>query len=667
MEVALPTAPPQQQTYRGAHFEIPPAEPSGKALAGRPGRSLGWLAVALVSALATLFSWRTDPWRPVYAGLSSWQEGLALGFEHHLQWGPQVIFTFGPYGFVEDILSMFWVTAALGLLYALVVTWGLAALIVSALRKPWGLLPAGVVAWASVTIAANLLEAPELALAMALGLALASLRATSERGRLGLLGALGALAGFQILVEINVGTVTAALAAMTVGGATNASPGAWREHSRARAALVAGMPFLLVIAAALVAAGQSLSNFASYVHGSLATALGYAPAMGSSGGRHAENWYAVVDVILLAGIFALALVGRPVREKAVISLMLAGWAWEVVKEGFVRHDLHDLTFFGLFVVALCLARLPRSLVPVQAGAIALAALLACVANGGSPPSLHSPREAARALEQEVRDLVVPSRWAHQEAVAREQTRLTGGALAPDLVSSLRGYSVANETWEDSLSIAYPELHWDPVPVLQSYSAYTTYLDDLDASFLSSARAPQRLLYRPATIDMRDPFWDPPASLEAMYCHYEQVGVSEQWQVLARVPDRCGQARVIGVAKATFGQPFAVPAAKGEMEVATFSLSSPLWARAEGALLKPPQLQVATSAQGTGKPTTYRFISGTAGDAHVLAVPASLGYSHEFAPPTVVRLQVTGGGWSLGQGAVRVTFFAVPMSQPASAP
>ena len=83
----------------------------------------------------------------------------------------------------------------------------------------------------------------------------------------------------------------------------------------------------------------------------------------------------MVDVVLLAGVFALALVGDLVREKAAISLMLAGWAWEVVKEGFVRHDLHDLTFFGLFVVALCLARLPRLIVPVQAGAIALAAFL----------------------------------------------------------------------------------------------------------------------------------------------------------------------------------------------------------------------------------------------------------------------------------------------------
>ena len=158
-------------------------------------------------------------------------------------------------------------------------------------------------AWASVTIAGNLLEAPELALATALGLALASLRATSERRRLGLLGALGALAGFQFLVEINVGIVTAALAALTVIGATEASPGAWREHSRVRAALVAGVAFLVVLGTALVAAGQSVSNFASYVRGSFAVALGYAPAMSSSGGRQGEEWYAVVDVVLLAGVF----------------------------------------------------------------------------------------------------------------------------------------------------------------------------------------------------------------------------------------------------------------------------------------------------------------------------------------------------------------------------
>ena len=173
MEVAL-TAPELTEVkgHPGAHFaKLPGRRP---CLAGLPG-------VALASALATVFSWRTAPWRVVAAGIDSWQAGLALAFEHHLQWGPQMVFTFGPYGFVEDIMPVFRGTAAIGFLYALAVTWGLAALTVGALRPSWGLLPAGIAGWATLAIAANTLEAPELASATALGLALASLRAGSRR------------------------------------------------------------------------------------------------------------------------------------------------------------------------------------------------------------------------------------------------------------------------------------------------------------------------------------------------------------------------------------------------------------------------------------------------------------------------------------------------------
>ena len=71
-------------------------------------------------------------------------------------------------------------------------------------------------------LAPTLLEAPELALATALGLALASFRATTTTARLALLGALGALAGFHLLVEINVGLVTTAL--LVAGRRRSAQP-----------------------------------------------------------------------------------------------------------------------------------------------------------------------------------------------------------------------------------------------------------------------------------------------------------------------------------------------------------------------------------------------------------------------------------------------------------
>ena len=339
---------------------------------------------------------------------------------------------------------------------------------------------ASAAAWASVTIAANLLEAPELALATALGLALAGLGAGPEKARRGLLTALGALAGFQVLVEVNVGLVTALLAVLAVAGSTDR----WRPG-----AVRAGAAFLIVTVVALVAAGQSLGNFVSYLHGAFAVAVGYGSAMGLSAGRRAEDWYALIDAALLVLIFVLALRGSPLRRQVAVTLMLALWGWETLKEGFVRHDLHDLTFFGLFLVALALARLPRRYVPAQAVSIALASLLACLANGGVPPSLRSPVEDVKAFYAEVADLSSAARWSRVQAIARYQVRATGDALHPGMVASLAGLTLAAEPWDDAVTFGYPQLRWRPEPVLQSYSAYTPYLDGLDASLPGVAGRP----------------------------------------------------------------------------------------------------------------------------------------------------------------------------------
>jgi hypothetical protein len=606
--------------------------------------------VALVSALATLFSWKTAAWPRVSAGVDSWEAALSLGFTHHLQWGPQAVFTFGPYGFVENLLPFSRLTAGLGFVYVLAITWGLAALIVAALRPQWGLLLAGVVAWAALGIGANLLEAPELALATALGLALASFRATSTTARLALLGGLGALAGFQLLVEINVGLVTTALLVLAVVGAPS---------RRGQAALASAVPFVLVPGVALLSAGQSLGNLASYVHGSLSVALGYGPAMSLSTGRNTEDWYALVDVALLAAIFALVLKGRPWLEKAAISLMLAGWTWEALKEGFVRHDTHDLTYFGLVVLALCLARLPRRLAPVQFGAVVVAAVLACVANGHLTASLRSPARGATAMAREVHDLVVPEQWAKLQSYAVAELRSTGDSLPASLVSELRGHTVAIETLEDGMTFSYPGLRWDPEPVLQSYNASTTYLDGLDANFLSSARAPQRILYRAVTINNRNEFWDTPTALVTMYCHYAPVGVNDHWLVLVRVADRCGPSQMIGQATVRFGRPVHVPLAPGRMVVATFSVSSPLLAKAEGVLLKAPELDL--KAWGAkSPPTTYRLLPDVAGDDHVMVAPSSLRYPAPFAPGSIRELELLGGGWSSGQGSVHVEFYSISL-------
>jgi hypothetical protein len=635
------------------------AEPALPLAAGRTIRrpasawARGWAGVAVVSFLATVLSWRPYQWHPVYAGIDpAWDVGLAMGFTRHLQWGPSVIFTFGPYGFVDGIFPFYRLTAVLSILYALAVIWGLAALVVSALRPSWGVLGAGVAAWAALTLASSKTGYSDVAAATALALALAALAARQDRVRLGLVALLGALAGFQLMVKTSDGLLTVGLLVVVVA----LGDLGWRKALPA-----AGAPLVAVFLGGWVAAGQSVSNVASYWRGSLSVATGYSSAMQVSHGRSAENWYAVLVCLLIAMLFAVSLRGKPGRYQVAVGLLLAGFLWAALKEGFVRHDTHDLTFFGLAMVVVLLARVKRPFVPLQAAVFVVTAVIFCVAAGTVPVQLHSPGATTTAFVQDAGVALGIGGLGPAQGADRARFLSTGDAVPPATLSLLAGHSVAVEPLEDSIVYAYPRLRWDPEPVVQSYSAYTSYLDRLDASFLASRRAPERILYQPGgVIDGRDKFLDPPATIESMYCHYVQLAAPGPALVLERVSNRCGPPVEVRRVSAPFGTPVAVPRGRGKAVVATFSFGVPTGTKLAGVLLKPPTMTLTAWDGGTAPPDSYRFITGTAADDHVVSAPSSLGYSPAFTPPDITRLTLSGGGWPAGQGRFTVTFYTVTM-------
>jgi hypothetical protein len=216
--------------------------------------------------------------------------------------------------------------------------------------------------------------------------------------------------------------------------------------------------------------------------------------------------------------------------------------------------------------------------------------------------------------------------------------------------------MAIEPWEDIVAWADPGARWDPEPIVQSYQANTSYLDHLDAAFLASRRAPEHILYWPLRtgFDSRDPSMDPPATTETVYCHYVQEGLAGPWQILERVPDRCGVEKTVSRVHSHFGVRVDVPSAHGKMVVATFTLTFPLLSKLEVAVLKPPEVFL-TTWTGRGRPERYRFVTGTAADDHVLSVPTELGYSSPFGPVPIRQFELSGGGWKAGQGAVTVVF------------
>jgi hypothetical protein len=599
-----------------------------------------------VAVAVTLLNW--PGWTQIRAGLDpSWQAGLALAFTHHLQWGPALAFTYGPYGYAGFLEPFYRSTALIAVFYVFGVTFLLAALLVAGLRRYWALAPAGVIAWAVIALSWAVVRAADFASVAGLGLALGTLEAQRRDVRRILATVLGALAGFALLVKLNTGVTLMGLLALALVGADGPRRERLRRAGQAVGALVT------VFAISWASAGQSFTNLASFAHASLSLALGYSAAISGRIDQRSIAWYALTMLAVAAVVFAVAL-----RQQVVTVLMLVGWGWAIIKDSFVSGD-HFPGFFRIVLVAVALActyRPPRRL---YASALALTA---CITLATTQLPAISPLGSLHALGTELADLVQPGRFAQLTSSARERL-FRDERLPPPTLALLRGHSVAIEPWEDMVAWADPQARWDPEPVVQAYSAYTTYLDDADATFLASAGAPQLVLYWPLrfAFDSRDPFMDPPTTTVAIYCHYVQVAVRDSWQILQRVPDRCGRAVIIGKARAHFGQRVAVPGDFGKMVDASFSFGLPLLSKVEGVLLKPPAVYLKVWS-GHRPPVTYRFVTGTAGDDHVLSVPAAFGYSLPFAPPAVHELELLGGGWAPGHGSVAVTFRALSMAR-----
>ncbi len=393
--------------------------PAVDELAGATAEPIlaGWRDTALAATAVTLLNW--PGWLQINRGLDpSWQAGLAIGFTHHLQWGPQLDFTYGPYGFAGFLEPFYRPTAAIAICFVFGVTWLLAYLLVAGLRR---ILPEGagkaryrsaavatVIALAIVWVSWAEARAADFVCVTGLGLALCLLECRTPAVRALLATLLGALTGFAVLVKLNSGIILAGLLVLAlVGSETN-----WRE--RWRSAGLALAAFISVFAVAWAAAGQSFGNLPSFARASASLLLGYGTAMADSSRRASIPWLALAIVVVAGLVFAAAVWRRGKRQTLVAVLMLIGWSWAEVKEGFVSGN-HFPLFFRMMLVAVALAALLRPQRAVFAGGLALAACLTLTV--AHQPRLD-PLASIRSFGTNLVDLLQPGRFAHMTANAR---------------------------------------------------------------------------------------------------------------------------------------------------------------------------------------------------------------------------------------------------------
>jgi hypothetical protein len=510
--------------------------------------------------IVALLGWRVGMNTPGVGLDSSWNAALAMGVHDGLQWGKQLVWTYGPLGFLQTQLVWFSGQAVLSFLYSGLIYTVFCVGLVWALGRRLPLLLACVGAFVAVAV----LPLLELSLLSALIASFWLLEAGAERTPRQLDAFVVAAAAFAApaaLIKLSTGPLVPLVLLLALIGA--------RAGARR---IVAYLAILAVLLLALwFATGQSLGDVPAFVERTLQISGGYSSAMLRS--TDVAPWKVTAATVAMVAS-TLLLVGAAWRGRYrdrlgrwTATIVVALVAFAIYKEGVVRVDAGHLTVYFanaciLWVAVGFGAGRSRWLPAV---AVAVFAISLPLRPDGAQNNLNVVDNVRLAVES-ARSLVDPGRREATMEGGRVSMQATY-AIPPEALAALRGRTVAVEPWEAGAAWAY-ELDWQPQPVFQNYSAYTSELDRLNAATIEDPDGPERLLRdAPAAVtaefptpdlDNRFGGWDPPEQARAVLCNFAPLFTDERWQVLGRVPDRCGPERSLGTVEAAAGEAVPVP-------------------------------------------------------------------------------------------------------------
>jgi hypothetical protein len=585
--------------------------------------------------------------------------GLYLAFEHGFDFGTEIVFTYGPLGFLEvPVLqdSGLWMLA---FAYQAFIHVAVAVSLLWAARRALPLVVALPLCY--VTLVIGPLEGAVSLLAFLWCVAALSPRAPSFVTPLVVFTG-ASLAAIELLGKANFGIAVLAFCAIAVLGSAE-----WRRNVPEFAAI-----FSVGFIALWFGSGQGVSNLPDFASNSIQMISGYSRAMTNEVGE--VDWqrsYAIALAALLIVAAALGTRGERPRPRLATVAIVALFSFFNFKQGFVRQGPGSSSEFFILMLggALGLAwRLPRQVgrLPSRIPAAALltpATVLAIVALPLPFGTVVKPDDHLTALKDQAHAFVSSSEREQIQEEAREALLATY-KLGPRILGLIEDHTVHIDPWEIGVIWAY-DLDWRPLPLFQDYLAYTPKLDQLNARALSSPDGPERILRQNAklfipnipdsSIDGRYSAWDPPAATLAMLCHYRAVYTTERWQVLDRVPNRCGRERPLRSVEASTDQTVSIPAPPSKRDV--------VFARIHGAGVEGLEKLRSSLYRARQRTVTldgyavWRLVPDTAGDGLIMRAPKAADYPEPFQLAFNARtlsVQVQGAGTR----AIEVDFFAM---------
>ncbi|HXE95457.1 MAG TPA: hypothetical protein VN642_03570 [Dongiaceae bacterium] len=414
--------------------------------------------------------------------------------------------------------------------------------------------------------------------------------------------------------------------AATAGIVVSAFVHAGNRNVKASSTIVAG--FGAVFLALWVADGQQLRNLSPWLRGSLEIAGGYTDAMTIFPKTRVLVICVVAGVLFLASLWLIIRSARLSLSGVGILVITTIYLFLSWKHGFVRADGHVMGYIFFLPLAfsiLLTEAFRKSMGSTQRVCLAtffMAAVILC----NWAADLQEPGTMLTKLVDWPRYMIGNSRLILNSVTGNRENcfaALRGNRQqkrVPDLpiartVAGTAPIDVLNYSQWAALA---NNLNYRPRPVIQGYSAYTPYLQELNLSFFRSGNRPRYLLFKMETIDGRFPALDDAPLLPYILNNYTPVATDSEFLVLQALP---GIPRDIGVTlvheqTVAFGETLDMSAYSNKFLIMQAEVRPSIFGRAVRFLFQSPVLTL--NATMNGRTASYRFIPAMAERGFVVA-------------------------------------------------
>ena len=275
-------------------------------------------------------------------------------------------------------------------------------------------------------------------------------------------------------------------------------------------------------------AGQSIGGLLSYFQSMGEIISGYSEAMIISGNKLEIQISILIILCVLGAILSLSWLQIP---NLYLFCVFGLYLFLSFKSSFVRHDGHAM--FGAWALVFSVI----VLLSVSRSYKFFLLLPLCIANLFYIDGHYDKTLKSRGVEPILETYTwgvagLKRRLFEASNFQAEYKKSLSDIKAMDNLPALTG-TVDTYPFDQAKLIANG-YEWAPRPTLQSYSAYTSKLINLDNDYLLSSKAPDYLLFKVAGIDERYPTLDDGLSWPTILTNYRLKSVHGEFLVLSRV-------------------------------------------------------------------------------------------------------------------------------------